>query len=331
MKPLSFALFASLLPVAGFAAPGVPNAGSILQQERQARPITPVPSDTGLRIEQPAGASLPASEAFTVKEIRLSGNTLIDTATLHALVADALGQAQNLAQLGDLTARITEYYRAQGYPLARAIIPAQVIQDGVVVFEVIEARYGKVSVDNRSLVSDRLLQATVAPLQSGDAVSDAQMNRVLLLLSDIPGVESAAVLRPGEAVGTTDLAVSAEAAARVSGKLAIDNYGNAYTGRTRVNGSVSLNNLLHVGDVLSLEGRSGGEGMNDGRIGYEALLTGAGTRAGGSYALMQYQLGDSLQYLGADGSAEVASLWAKHPLLRSQTANLYGQLQYDQL
>lgn len=332
MKPLSFALLACLMPVCGFAAPpGVPNAGTILQQERQARPLSPTPGETGLRIELSAGANLPASEAFTVKEIRITGNTLIDTASLHALVADAEDHAQTLTQLGALAARITERYRAQGYPLARAIIPAQVIQDGIVVFEVIEARYGMVSVKNRSQVDDELLQATLAPLHSGDAIGAAPMNRALLLLSDIPGVRSSAVLKPGATIGSTDLVVTAEATPMASGKLTLDNYGNAYTGRTRASGSASLNNLLHTGDVLSAEGRSSGKGMNDGRAGYDALLNGAGTRAGGAYSRMYYQLGDSLKNLGSEGSAEVTSLWAKHPLLRGEAANLYAQLQYDRL
>lgn len=332
MKPLSLVLLASVLPASGFAAtPSLPDAGRLLQQANPAPPAVPTPVDAGLRIEPVVDTRPPASEAFLVKSIEITGNTLIDSATLHALVASAEGQSQSLPQLGQWAARITAYYRDQGYPLARAIIPAQVIRDGVVVFEIIEARYGKISVNNRSPVRDGLLQATLAPLQSGQPVGEAPMNRALLLLSDIPGLRSNALLKPGDALGTSDLEVNVDAGPLVSGKLALDNYGDTYTGRSRGSAAINLYNLLHAGDVLGISVLSAGHDMNDGRVGYEVLLNGEGTRLGASYAQLHYQLGDTLTALDADGSAGVSSVWVKHPVRRSQTGNLYGQLQYDQI
>ena len=332
MRSPYLVLLAWLSAVPGFAAtPWLPDAGRLLQQVSPTQPATPAPVDSGLRIDAPVGASLPASEAFLVKTVQIAGNTLIDTATLHALVASAEGQSQSLPQLGQMANRITAYYQAQGYPLARAIIPAQVIRDGVVVFEVIEARYGRINVNNRSAVRDDLVLATLAPLQSGQAVSEAQMDRALLLLSDIPGMRSSAVLKPGDTLGTSDLEVNVDAGPVVSGQIAVDNYGDRYTGRTRASAALNLYNLLHAGDVLTINALSAGNDMNDGRIGYEALLDGDGTRLGASYARMHYRLADGLEALEADGSAGVSSVWVRHPLRRSQTSNLYVQLQYDQI
>ena len=53
---------------------------------------------------------------------------------------------------------------------------------------VIEARYGKITLDNHSRVSDGLLQATLSSLKAGQEVSQAPLDHDLLLLSDIPGV-----------------------------------------------------------------------------------------------------------------------------------------------
>jgi hemolysin activation/secretion protein len=60
-------------------------------------------------------------------------------------------------------------------------------------------------------------------------------------------------------------------------------------------------------------------------------LNGLGTRLGAAYSGLHYKLGDGLQSLDGHGTAEVASLWAKHPLVRSQNADLYLQVQYDRL
>jgi len=329
--PLFAALLAAMSALGAQAADTVvPSAGSILQQVQPVTPATPAPSGVGLTIERADGAQLPASVPFEVKSLQISGNSLFDTPTLNALVADALGQTLTLPQLGELVARITHYYQAHGYPLARAIIPAQTIALGVVRVEVIEARYGEITLNNHANVSDALLNSTLAPLQSGQFIAQSKVDPALLLLSDIPGVEVNASLKPGEVVGTSDLVVSTTSGPAVSGYVAVDSYGNRYTGRERIGGTVNLINPLHHGDVLSVSGMSSGTGLNYGRIGYDTLLNGQGTRLGGSWSALNYALGESLTSLNAHGTAQVASVWARQPLLRSRDVNLYGQLQYDQ-
>ncbi len=139
MGPLFAALLAAFSPLAAQAAdPVPPSAGSLLQEIQPVKPPVPSSTETELTIEREDGAKLPPGAPFKVKTLRISGNTLFDT--LHALVADAEGKNLTLSQLSELAARITGYYHSHGYPLARAIIPAQVIRGGIVNIEIIEAR-----------------------------------------------------------------------------------------------------------------------------------------------------------------------------------------------
>jgi hemolysin activation/secretion protein len=71
--------------------------------------------------------------------------------------------------------------------------------------------------------------------------------------------------------------------------------------------------------------------MKYGRLGYDAVLNGEGTRIGVAYSALSYKLGNPLSALEAHGTAEVASGWAKQPLIRTADVNVYGQLQYDNL
>lgn len=308
------------------------DIGTILQQVQPPQQAAPSPRGQRPAINNEENAPpLPQRPAVTVdvKSINIIGNTLFDTATLHALVADAEGKSLTLDQLDEMASRIGQYYHGRGQTFARAVVPAQVIQSGAVRFLVIEARYGKVGVNNQTRVNDLLLQATVAPLQTGHPVEQALLDKSLLLLSDIPGVVVQATLRPGEGMGTSDLTIDAAPGQAVSGSMVLDGYGNKYTGRARLGGTVYFNNPLKHGDVLSLSGLSSGTGVNYGRVSYESLLNGRGTRAGAAYSSLDYKIGRSLEVLGAHGSAETGSLWGKHPLVRSQTVNVYGQVQYD--
>ena len=320
-----------VLPALAAAPPPPPNAGTILQQAQPTPTPAPASSNSALSIEQASSGSLPPSAPFQVSHIEIAGNTRIATMTVHALVASAEGQRITLPELAVLAARITDYYHAHGYPLARAIVPAQTIHDGVVRIEIIEARYGKVSVNNQSSVRGKLLDSTLDDLKSGTVVSQAQLDRSLLLLSDIPGLLLSATLKPGAEVGSSDLQVQARSAAPVIGSVTVDDSGDRYTGRARVGANVDALELLHQGDVLGLSVLSSGSDMNYGRLSYDALLNGEGTRLGVGYSALHYRLGGNLSDLDAHGTAQDASVFLKQPLIRGHNLNLYAQIQYDHL
>ena len=321
-------LLAFSAPGAAAAVPAPPDAGAILQQLGPPAAPAPMPTGTGLMIERPDHSKLPLTAPFLVQQLQIAGNTLFDTATLLALVANAQGQTLTLRQLGEAADRISGFYQSHGYPLTRAIIPAQTITGGVVRIDVLEARYGKISLDNSTRVTEPLLQATLAPLPGGQVISQAGMDHALLLLSDIPGVLVNATLKPGAAAGTSDLSVNTTPGPAFSGDVVLDGHGNRYTGRERIGGTVNLINPLHHGDVLSASAMSSGSGMKYARLSYDVLLNGHGTRLGGAYAALDYTLGGSLAALRAHGTARLPSLWLKQPLLRSRDFDLYGQLQY---
>ncbi len=332
LRPL-VAAFSLALPLFAQAADPVvvPSAGSELQEVQPNLPQAPSSANTGLTIEGAKQGGLPTTVPFMVRSIRIIGNHKIDTAALHALVADGEGKEETLNQLQMLAGRITDYYHAHGYPLARAFIPAQRIADGVVTFEVLEASFGKINLDNHSRVNDGLLQDTLAPLHSGAVIEQSTMDNSLLLLSDIPGVSAHATLKPGDTVGTSDLDVVTDPLPMVNGSVGLDNYGNAYTGRVRGSGNLNILNPLRMGDVLSLSVLSSGSDMNYGRVGYETLLNGLGTRVGASFSALHYILGGNLANLDGNGTAEISSAWLKQPIIRSQNDNLYVQLQYDHM
>lgn len=333
-KHAAWLLAAAPLLAARAADPLPVDIGTILQQVQPAQPFAAPPRGEGPALNKEENTAPPPERpavSVDVTSIKILGNTLVETETLHGLVADAEGKRLTLDQLDEMATRIGRYYRGRGHTFARAVVPAQVIQSGVVRFLVIEARYGKVGIDNQTRVNDLLLQATAAPLQGGQPVEQALLDKSLLLMSDIPGVLVQATLRPGDGLGSSDLSIQVTPGQAVSGNLALDNYGNSYTGRGRLGGTVYFNNPLRRGDVLGLGGLSSGSGVNYGRVSYESLLNGQGTRGGAAYSMLNYKIGGSLQELGAHGSAETESVWGRHPLLRSQAVNVYGQVQYDNL
>lgn len=309
------------------------DSGAILKQIQAPSMRLDSPKDSGLFLDQDIIGIPLRTKPFAVKRIDITGNKEVDSAALHALVVDSEGKNLTLAQLNQLAVRITDYYRRKGQPLVRAIVPPQVMRAGVVQITVIVARYGRVTLNNRTEVRGALLQSTLAPVNRGQDITQAELDRALLLLSDVPGIAITATLKPGESVGTSDLLVNATDMPRVYGNVVLDNFGNRYTGHERVGVNLSLLNplKLNTGDALTLNLLTSVEQMRYGRLAYESLLNGQGTRIGGAYSALHYRLGGDVAPLQANGSAQVASLWVRQPMMRSRDINLYGTLQHDRL
>ncbi|MBV5321578.1 MAG: ShlB/FhaC/HecB family hemolysin secretion/activation protein, partial [Sulfuricurvum sp.] len=331
MKHIFFSLFCILIPILIHASDAPLDAGIILQNIKSVVPHTPFSPKPSISIKAENDNTLQPGKPFMVKKIQITGNTYFDTATLHSLVADAEGKMLSLSNLVKLAATLTDYYNTNGYPLTRAIIPAQTIHEGMVSIQIIEVTYNKINLNNSSRVNDALLQDTLAPLKEGQAITKELLDHTLLLLSDIPGVVCNATLKSGEKVATSDLMVNVTPTPMVSGNVIIDNYGNRYTSRERISANINVNNPFHHGDTISLSALSSGRGLNYQRIAYESVVNGSGTKLGGSYSELRYRLGEPIAFLNAHGTAQVKSIWIKYPLMRTLDVNVYGRIEYDKL
>jgi hemolysin activation/secretion protein len=137
----------------------IPDAGSILREQQKAAPELPTRPAPTIKNDEPARPALKPEDTprFVLQRFRVTGNTVFSEPELTGLVREYVGKEVSFADLEQATARISRYYREHGYRVARAYIPAQVIKtDGVVEIAVIEGRYGKVNLNNRSHVGDRV-------------------------------------------------------------------------------------------------------------------------------------------------------------------------------
>jgi len=323
----------TFLPLALFAlspnllAQQIPGAGIQLQQVTP--PMTPQKNEPRIRIEESAAPATPDSDSVRVRVDRLqfTGVSAGSEAELLTISGFKSGSEMTLSELQVMAARITEHYRAQGYFVARAYIPAQDISSHVVTINVSEGRYGEITLRNTSRLHDSVANGRLDGLDSGDPITLEPLEHHLLLLSDVPGVTVTSSLVPGTASGTSDLIVEVAPGHRVTGQIDADNAGNPYTGEFRLGATVNFNNLLGWGDVASLRVVSSGSGLNYGRAAYQ-MPFGRAT-VGIAYSRLDYSLGKQFEVLGAHGTAKVASVFGSMPLIRSRKSNLYVGLAYD--
>jgi hypothetical protein len=168
-----------------------PDTSSLTPQGEDFQPITPKAPAILPQAPDPLPKATPADTTpIPVKTLHVTGATVFPAATLEALVADQAGGTRTLGELQAAALRITAYYRAAGYFLARAYLPPTTD----------ERRRGDDRRARRPPVGSRTRQCLEAlrsdgaraarrphragaPLQQG-----APTDRALLLLSDLPGV-----------------------------------------------------------------------------------------------------------------------------------------------
>ncbi|WP_322088606.1 ShlB/FhaC/HecB family hemolysin secretion/activation protein [Burkholderia sp. BCC1999] len=316
----------------GHAYAQAPNAGAAIRDVETSRPNLPPEAAPDLEIVPSGAAAQPLPETgprVLVRTFEIGGNTVFDDATLQACVADLTGEMLGFADLQRAAERITTYYRERGYVLARAYLPKQEIDGGVVRIEVVEGRYGRIEIQNHSRVFDAVLRQPLAALRAGDVVHGSSLERSLLLVDDLAGVGARGTLRPGEAPGTTDLVVDTERGAPASGSLEFDNFGDVATGRYRIGGSVDVNAPLRLGDRLSLRGLVSNERQRYYRAGYQVPVGPASTRVVVAYSSLHYRLAGRFSDLEASGRASVQTVYVAQPIVRARNLGLTAQVQYE--
>jgi hemolysin activation/secretion protein len=179
-------------------------------------------------------------------------------------------------------------------------------------------------------VRDGVPEAVLRELKAGMPVDQASLDRVLLLVSDLPSTQVKGTLRPGKDPGTSELIVDVEPAPPVNGSVSADDFGNSATGRERLNAGANFDNPLRAGDVLAVSAQTAGRGMNYGRLGYTIPLAGPATLADLHASTLGYHLVNGAEAaLDAHGSATVIGAALERVLLRSTSANWTAQLGYD--
>lgn len=296
-----------------------PDAGQTLQQLTPSV-NSPTPAGTAVQVQTPpVSEMLPGGQTVELKQVVVRGASVLSETELLFTLGDYLGKPFDMAGLRALALKISNRYREEGYPFARAFVPPQSLNDGALIIEVVEGRYGRVQTTGDATLT-REAEAYFTPLVSGQVIESTQLERITLLVDDLPGVAITPVMRPGEQVGMGDLDVKVERSKSQEFEVGLDNHGNYYSGEWRARASAVLNSPFVLGDRLSASALYSEENLWLLSLNYALPMGTDGWRLNAGYAQTSYALGNGFE--GNEGTAKVASVGASYPWLRSQQTNI---------
>lgn len=342
------ALLAALGLSAGsaWADPAQRNLSGGLQQQIQNDPVlTPRPQ---LPLQAPRADRQAApqteddgAEKITVKSFVFSGNQLLSSEELQALLRPWVDIPISLMELRRGVAQVAALYRSRGY-LAQGVLPNQDITEGTVQVQVIEGKVGKIVVDAPqgeaqigAFLRDRIETLMARRTPPGQVLSFDQLDWAVWVADDLPGVSVSASLKPGEDTGTTDLVLRLAPTPKIRGVISADNNGSRSTGPERLNALVQWESALGLGENFNLSASKTqgtefvrlGHSFPVGVGGWRGLTLSVNTSVFGYRVLNRSKPSGST--FAPQGTSTTQGLSLRYPFVRSGLTTLAGEWGYE--
>lgn len=248
---------------------------------------------------------------------------------LRAILASYEGREVKNYEFSLLAAKVTEYYRTEGFTVPQAVVPPQEIKDGVLKVHVYTARYDDVRiVKNTSDVATGVLERYLHNLKEGDVIKDRPFELAINNLNDLPAVTARAVLMPGSKPETTRVGIEVLRRPVWNNYIFTDNGGGYYSGRWRYGFNTEINNPGHQGDKITLNGMITSNKVKNYGIRYETPWGGDGTRVGVGWSQSSYELHTNGLY-DSLGESKGLSLYGMTPLYRNRLQRVTAIYGFD--
>lgn len=273
--------------------------------------VTPEPEQQPAEMQAAPGDN----RRFKVNQVVVRGADSYPSGTFDSLVRGLQGRQVSLAEVNAVAAQITQRYRTAGFLLARAYVPQQRLEDGRLVIQVFE---GKVNDVQFKGPSNHALERYADNIRQEVPPKSATLERNLLLMNDVSGNDSRAVLSASPVANGTDLTVQNEQR-KYEGFIGFDNRDSRYFGPWQAYGGVGINDLSGNGDHLGIRAGKSIEGnkMSFFEGQYELPV---GAKGDVLSVLAQHNEGhaDTFSFLNANSSGDTLAVRITRPWIRQR-------------
>ncbi|MCK5374552.1 MAG: ShlB/FhaC/HecB family hemolysin secretion/activation protein [Alphaproteobacteria bacterium] len=345
---LCSAIFALLYATSSFAQ--VPSTATTtaapgrIQEDLKARgtilPLSDKIEINDIKLQEaPAGSE---DIIFEFTHVEFEGVTVYEINELDFAYANKIGTTISLADVYDISSTLTNKYRNEGYILTQVIVPPQTIDGGVVKLRVIEGFIENIHVEgmDEGKNSINLIRKYANGIEINKALNIADLERYLLIIGDLPGLNARSVLSPSETTtGAADLRIILSRDP-YDAYIGVDNYGSRYLGPLEFTAAGSSNSYFGNNERISAQivaaPDPGTHSIGDLELGYYALSYeqplpsfGLGTNIELFASYTDTRPGYDLKDFEVEGISQYVSAKIKHPFIRSRSENLTGYALFD--
>jgi hemolysin activation/secretion protein len=261
---------------------------------------------------------------FNVSTISIDGSTVFLSTDFDSLTSALAGKTVTLRDLYRARDSVTSKYRAAGYTLSQAIIPAQNLESGTVHIQVVEGYIDKINFEGDASNASWLFARTADKIKASRPLQQVDLERYISLLNDLPGVTASTVLKPSLAMpAAADMTIIIKRKP-ISANISFDNLGSLAIGPVEATASVELNNLLGLNDQTSLLFATAlpVRSLRYFAISHSETLSSEGLRLTVSASNSLSKPGGAISALSARGTGTVVSAFLRFPIIRTRAKTL---------
>ncbi len=322
-----------------FLAPTVQAqvAPPVLTPERIEQ-LAPAPSPRlapSLRPAVPEPVTGPGAQArVRIGRVRVTGNLSLTEAEILRVVGPLAGQEVPLAAIEDARIAVISAYGQAGYPFVTASAGLAPGEAGAeLTLSIVEGRIAAVRLDSDIGPAGTRVLRFLQPLTTSGTVTNAALERALLLAGDVPGVTIRSVLRPLQGGEAGALELVAQVTRRAfSGYFSADNRGYRLTGPVQGLLTVGANSFTEYGERIEatlFQTQDWEQSL--GQVSAEAFVGDSGLRLRGYVGVGRSRPGSFLAQIGYTGNTQLAGVAATYPIVRTRPFNLFAAAQFDML
>ncbi|KUF08658.1 ShlB/FhaC/HecB family hemolysin secretion/activation protein [Pseudoponticoccus marisrubri] len=323
-------LTASLFALPSFAQDEFEQLDDRFEEER---PVLSAPGTVLPRFDPVSPPPAAASITFRLNRVVVEGRTAVSEDVIDDAYASLVGTEVSVAQIFGIANEITRIYGDEGYPLSRAVIPAQEIDDRGILQVVIVEGFADSVVVSGPAEGNPVIAAYADAIAAERPLTTATLERYLLLGDDLPGIEVSSVLQRSETTpSATDILLTSRATDSTDFSLSLDNFGTEAVGPYQLTFSSTVQNLLHRNSATSLQLvlAHPSEELAYGSIEHSFVVGTEGTEIslGGRFSTSEPGI-DALTAIDLSSEARTWFLGVDHPFIRSRNRNLIGYATFE--
>jgi hemolysin activation/secretion protein len=185
-------------------------------------------------------SALPETVQLLLRRVETTPRSaILSPADIAAITNKYQGREVSMTDLQSMLTEIDAAYASRGYITARAVLPPQKVISGVIRVQLIEARLGRVIVQNNRSTKPAYFVDRIG-YQPGDLIQVNEVNRTLVRFNATNDVKVKALLRPGETFGTSDLVLQVQPVPLLNFAATGDDAGLVATGRERIGAAETI-------------------------------------------------------------------------------------------
>ena len=260
------------------------------------------------------------------------GDTKVPRRELHKLVSEYKNRELTFEDMNEVVDLITEAYQLKGYLIAKASLPEQEIEDGILKIAISEGDVGEIKITGQKYYNERVIRRNFLQQVRFGVVSEGLLEKGLVLSKELPSTDTRVVLEKGDKPGTANIILNTEDRLALDWKLDFNNYGSEVIGKERYGTSIDITDPWW-GSTLSLRGVSGSD-YEDSLLLIADLsipINMYGTRFNMSYVDGLFVAGglDIAAIGGFSGDTTIYGFSLSHPVLRTRDQSMTITLGYS--